>query len=118
MPRLAHVLAAILLFSAPGLSHASETHGVRRLTGPEVAALKVAVDDIRAHRFAKIGDLKHYDVEVARHGGTLEVSFFPHQKKYFAPGEAGTGGGTVYGDEVHIFVSLKRLKVLRYQFAR
>ncbi len=87
-------------------------------SGREVAAIAVAVNAFTAATNRKF-DLRHYTVDIERHGDTLEVTFGadpdppPHP-----PNWAGTGGGSVYGPDMRYVVSLTTLKVLRFNFFR
>jgi hypothetical protein len=87
------------------------------MRGTEAAALTMAVEAFQKI-YAK-PDLRHYRVEHHRRGDQLEVTFIADQpKKKFGPGEAGTGGGSIYGPDMTYVVSLSRLKILRYNFYR
>jgi hypothetical protein len=87
------------------------------LTGVEVSAVMIAAADFKEKHASVSGYPRHYTVEVERHGGQLEVVFIPNQPP-LGPNEAGTGGGNIYGPEVAYFVSLSRLKIVRFHFAR
>ena len=63
------------------------------------------------------GNLKHYTVQIERHGPKLEVIFVPEEPP-LKPNEAGTGGSTIYGWEVHYIIALDRMKILEEQYAR
>jgi hypothetical protein len=64
-------------------------------------------------------DLRHYRVELHRRRDEIEITFLADQpKKKFAPGEAATGGGSIYGPDMTYVVSLSRLKILRSNFYR
>jgi len=63
------------------------------------------------------GDLKHYTLELLRHHNTLEITFVPDQPK-LKRNEAGTGGGTKYGWDVHYVVSLDPLRIVKEEYAR
>jgi len=59
------------------------------------------------------GDLRHYSVQLERHGREFEVIFVPDPD----PGSK-TGGRTAYGWEVHYHFSLKPLKLLKEGYGR
>jgi hypothetical protein len=104
----------LLLFSLFVLARISLAAEMR---GTETAALAVAVRAFQ-NIYAK-PNLRHYSVEFQRRGDELEITFIADQpKKKFAPGEAGTGGGSIYGPDMTYVVSLSRLKILRYHFYR
>src|SRR5436305_409089 len=85
----------------------AETEPVIR--GQEAEAIALTVKAFKSKqgtsyaRWPVYGDLKHYTLELVRHHNTLEVTFVPDQPK-LKPNEAGTGGGTKYGWEVHYVV--------------
>jgi hypothetical protein len=62
--------------------------------------------------------LQHYGVDLKRRGDVLEVVFVPDEPPTSDPNNAGTGGETIYGPEVHYSVSTETLKILRVEFAR
>jgi len=87
------------------------------LTGPEAAAISVAVDAFKKI-YAK-PDLRHYTVELVRHKDELEITFVPDNPEKVDSRHPGTlGGGTVYGPDMTYVVSLKTFKILRYNFYR
>jgi hypothetical protein len=47
----------------------------------------------------------------------LEVVFVPEQPP-LKPNEAGTGGSTIYGWEVHYIIALDKIKILEEHYAR
>jgi hypothetical protein len=63
------------------------------------------------------GDLRHYTVELARHGRKLEIVFVPEEPR-LKRREAGTGGSTIYGWEVHYIIALDRMRILEEHYAR
>jgi hypothetical protein len=94
------------------------------LSGREVEALALTLNAFKSKQGSfyqgspVYGDLSHYTVTLERHGRRIDITFVPEQPKSFARGEAGTGGGTVYGWEVHYSVSLRPLKILKEDYAR
>ena len=99
-----------------------QSHGVIageaiRLIGREPEALALAVSDFKKKHVSISGDLRHYTVDLKRHGKELEIVFAPDQSR-LGPNEAGTGGGTAYGLEVSYFISLDRIEIVRFYLAR
>jgi hypothetical protein len=86
------------------------------LRGPALAAANVAIADFK--KLNPKADLRHYSVELIRHGKDLEVTLIPDLPAHFPPGRAGTGGETVYGPSMTYVVSIERLKILRFNFHR
>ena len=108
--RLTPLIAAALVVTSAVASAAE-------MRGTEAVAIAVAVENFKKI-YAK-PNLRHYSVEWRRRGRELEITFLADQpKKQFAPGEAGTGGGTIYGPDMTYVVSLTTLKILRYNFYR
>jgi hypothetical protein len=112
------VLALLLI---PFASYAADTV---RLTGREAEAVQVATQVFKSKQGSKdqeghpvYGDLRHYTVEIERHGRKLEVVFVPEQPP-LKPHEAGTGGSTIYGWEVHYIIALDHMKILEEHYAR
>jgi hypothetical protein len=107
-------LFAVTCFTACATSNVTP----RQFTGREVAAISVATAAFKATTHG-IPDLRHYTVEIAPRGRELEVTFIadpdppPHP-----PNWAGTGGGSVYGQDIRFVVSLSTLKVVRFNFFR
>ncbi|SRR6266404_8333924 len=87
-----------------------------KLKGSEVAATALAVDAFRKI-YAK-PDLRHYSVELRRRGKQLEVTFIANSPKSYAPGAAGTGGGSKFGPDMTYVVSLDQLKIISFNFYR
>lgn len=95
----------------------ARTSCAAEMRATEAAALAVAVEAFQKI-YAK-PDLLHYRVEHHRRGDELEITFLADQpKKKFGSGEAGTGGGSIYGPDMTYVVSLSRLKILRSTFYR
>ena len=92
--------------------------GPVELRGAELEAFTVALRDFRQHRFSASNDLSHYKITFERQRGAVEIVFLPDQPERYAPGEAGTGSGTKYGECITYLVSLKRPHILRRTFAR
>jgi hypothetical protein len=89
----------------------------REIAGSEAAAIALALNAFR-QIYAK-PDLRHYTVEVARHGGDLEVTFMGDRPTHrLKPNETLPIGPSIYGPDMTYVVSLKRLKILRYNFWR
>ena len=107
----------LLLILAVTAAQFASAAGTTTLTGREVEAVGVAVAAFKRGRYSKSGDLRHFTVELDRHGKQLEVTFVPNLPR-LRPNEAGTGGSNIYGDEVHYYVALSSLKIVRMHFAR
>lgn len=89
----------------------------REIAGSEAAAIALAVNAFR-QIYAK-PDVRHYKVEVARHGDELEVTFIGnHPTHRLKRNETVPIGPSIYGPDMTYVVSLKRLKILRYNFWR
>jgi hypothetical protein len=98
-------------------SRKTQADEVVKLTGEQVAAVRIAEADFKKKHASVSGYPRHYTVELERHGRELEVVFVPNQAP-LGPHEAGTGGGNIYGPEVAYFVSLDRFNIIRFHFAR
>jgi hypothetical protein len=112
------ILAVLLL---PLASYGADTV---HLTGREAEAVQLATQVFKSKQGSKdqeghpvYGDLRHYTVQIERHGRKLEVIFVPEEPP-LKPNEAGTGGSTIYGWEVHYIIALDRMKILEEQYAR
>ncbi len=110
------VIAALLL---PVISYAAEPV---HLTGREAEAIHLATKVFKSKQGSKdqeghpvYGDLKHYEVEVERHGRKLEVIFVP---KWAPTEKPHPGGSTDYGWEVHYIIALDQMKILEEHYAR
>jgi len=118
IPRLLPQFISILLL--PLATHAADPV---RITGREAEAIQRATQIFKSKQGTKFegapvyGDLRHYTVEIERHGNRLEVDFVPEQPP-LKPNEAGTGGGTMYGWEVVYVFSLSPFKLLEEHYAR
>src|SRR5260370_29505463 len=93
-----------------------------RISGNEAEAIAIAVRIFKSNQGYKdqeghpvYGDLKHYGVEVARHGRKLEVVFVP---KWAPTEKPHPGGSTDYGWEVHYIIALDQMKILEEHYAR
>jgi hypothetical protein len=107
----------LTLFIAAALLVTSSVASAAEMRGTEAAAIAVALETFKKS-YAK-PDLRHYSVEWQRRGRELEITFLADEpKKHYGPGEAGTGGGSIYGPDMTFVVSLTTLKVLRYNFYR
>jgi hypothetical protein len=94
------------------------------LRGREAEAIELVTKVFKSKQGSKYegwpvyGDLRHYSVQLERHGTKkIEIIFVPDQPP-LKPNEAGTGGGTKYGWEVHYIVSLDRMTILEEHYAR
>jgi hypothetical protein len=89
----------------------------REIAGSEAAAMAVAVNAFK-QIYAK-PDLRHYMVEVKRHGDELEITFVADRpKRHLRPNETVPIGPSAYGPDMTYVVSLKSLKILRSNFWR
>ena len=105
-------IAALALMQTAAMAESIE------LSGREVDAIGVAVAAFKRGRYSASGGLAHFTVEVDRHGKQLEITFVPDQPPLRRPNEAATGGSTIYGQEVHFFVALDSLRIVRWHLAR
>lgn len=110
---------AILALVVPVISYAADEV---ELTGREVEAICLATKVFKSKQGSKdqegrpvYGDLKHYDVDVERHGRKVEIIFGP---KWALDEEHHPGGSTNYGWEVHYIISLDQMKILEEHYAR
>jgi hypothetical protein len=98
------------------LVHSTSAQKRVELSGSDVAAVMVAAADFKA-RYPRV-ELRHFDVAIEHHSGAVEVVFIPRDPPNPPANSAGTGGETVYGPEMHFFVSSKTLKIIRFEYAR
>ena len=91
---------------------------VRELRGRETEAIGVAVAAFKRGPYSPSHDLTHFSVELERQGQQLKVTFIPDDPRRPGPNYVGTGGSTVYGQEVSFYVSLRSLKIVRWHLAR
>jgi len=84
------------------------------LTGHELEAVAVAIADFKKHKYSVSGDLMHYNVEIQRHANEIEVTFVSDS----GPNGPETGGGSVYGVDVHYSVAIDPVKIIRVHFYR
>ena len=92
------------------------------LTGREAEAISLATKVFKSKQGSKdeqghpvYGDLKHYTVQIERHGPNLEVVFVPEWARSEKPHP---GGSTDYGWEVHYIIALDQMKILEEHYAR
>jgi hypothetical protein len=107
------LFVVVITFALPRASFAEEAV---KLRGSEVAATALAVDAFKKI-YAK-PDLRHYSVQLSRHGKQLEITFIADTPKTYAPGTAGTGGGSKFGPDMTYVVSLDPLKIISFNFYR
>ena len=110
------LVVALLL---PIISYAAEPV---RLTGREAEAIQLAIRVFKSKQGSKdqeghpvYGDLKHYDVQVERHGRQLEIVFVP---KWAPIEKPHPGGSTDYGWEVHYIIALDQMNIVEEHYAR
>jgi hypothetical protein len=115
------IRSLVAVFLLPVVSYAAEPF---RLTGREAEAIQLSTQVFKSKQGSKdqeghpvYGDLKHYSVQVERHGRKLEVIFVPEEPP-LKPNEAGTGGSSIYGWEVHYIIALDRMRILEEHYAR
>jgi hypothetical protein len=87
------------------------------IPGREAAAIAIAVNEFKKI-YAK-PDLRHYTVQLSRKADELEITFVadsPHHA--LKRNEALPIGPSIFGPDMTYVVSLKRLKILRYNFYR
>jgi hypothetical protein len=111
----------LVLLVLPLASYGADTVN---LTGREAEAVQLATQVFKSKQGPKdqaglpvYGDLRHYTVEIERRGRRLEIVFVPEQPP-LKPNEAGTGGSTIYGWEVHYIIALDRMKIVEEHYAR
>jgi hypothetical protein len=107
-------VAIILTIHAAALAHGETV----KLSGREAEAISFAMGDFVAKHYSRSRDLRHYTVEIERHGKTAEIVFLPDEPRPPRPTEAGTGSGTAYGLCVTYVVALNPPKIVRFYFAR
>jgi hypothetical protein len=113
----------LFLFALLTLPIVSKAAGNVELRGREADAIQLVTQVFKSKQGTKYagrpvyGDLRHYSVQIERHGKKIEIIFVPDEPP-LKPNEAGTGGSTKYGWEVHYIVSLDRMKILEEHYAR
>ena len=60
-----------------------------KLSGPEAEAVNLATRDFLAKHYSRSGDLRHYTVEIERHGKSVEILLLPDEPRPLRPNEAG-----------------------------
>jgi hypothetical protein len=113
------VRSLLALLVLPAMSYATEEV---HLTGREAEAIQLATKVFKSKQGSKdqeghpvYGDLRHYKVQLERHGPKVEVAFVPE----WAPTEKPhPGGSTDYGWEVHYIIALDQMKILEEHYAR
>ena len=84
------------------------------LTGHELEAVSLAIADFKKKKYSVSGDLMHYTVDIQRHANEVEVTFLSDP----GPNGSQTGGGSVYGLDVHYSVATDPVKIIRVHFYR
>jgi hypothetical protein len=107
-------VAAIAFFQPARFAHCA----TQPLTGREAEAISLATRDFLAKHYSRSGDLRHYTVEIERHGKTAEIVFLPDEPRPLRPTEAGTGSGTANGLCVTYVAALTPPKIVKFFFAR
>lgn len=113
---------SVILRFSPGVAsfvaciQMSVAGDVKSLKGTEVAAITLAANDFM--RLNPKSDLKHFTVETTATADTIEIVFIPDQPGNREATDVGTGGETIYGPEMHYFVSTKQSKILRFNYSR
>jgi hypothetical protein len=97
------------------LPDANDWPKVTEIRGRYVEAIDSALTEFRREKFSTSGNLKHFNVELKRHGDIVTVAFFP---EYHEQSRKGPPGRNKYGTYVTYFVSLRTLKVLAHHFER
>ena len=113
------VRSLLALLVLPVMSYAAEEV---HLTGREAEAIQLATKVFKSKQGSKdqeghpvYGDLRHYKVQLERHGRKVEVAFVPE----WAPTEKPhPGSSTDYGWEVHYIIALDQMKILEEHYAR
>lgn len=115
IPRSRLLAVAAALLSCVSVCIAREpSPGEVTLTGPEAAAVHLAVDHFLRHRYSASGDLTRYSLKLRRGAKELEVDFIPDTDSRGPY----PGGRTDHGREVYYTVSLKPLKILSSLFGQ
>jgi hypothetical protein len=92
----------------------SPAHGEEK-TITALEAKAVAVAFAAYQKMVPRVNLRLFSVIIGRDGRDYDIVFLPDSP----PGEeAGTGGGTRYGAEVHFIISPRTFKVVRWHLAR
>jgi hypothetical protein len=113
----------LFLFALLTLPIVSRSAGNVELRGREADAIQLVTQVFKSKQGTKYagwpvyGDLRHYSVQIERHGKKIEIIFVPDEPP-LKSNEAGTGGSTKYGWVVHYIVSLDRMKILEEHYAR
>jgi hypothetical protein len=111
------------VFALLALPIISATAANIELRGREAEAIGLVTKIFKSKQGTKYagwpvyGDLRYYSAQLERHQKRIEIIFVPDQPP-LKPNEAGTGGGTKYGWEVHYIVALDRMKILEEHYAR
>ena len=107
-----------LIIAMLAAAHAVAAAPTITLSGREISAITVTAAAFKAGHYSTSGDMKHFSVELKRHGNVLEVAFVPDEPPGPRPNDAETGGSTIYGHEVHFYISLRSLKIVRWHLAK
>ena len=76
---------AVALFQPASFVYGETLH----LAGREGEAISLATRDFLAKHYSTSGHLRHYTVEIERHGKSVEILLLPDEPRPLRPNEAG-----------------------------